>query len=135
MKAVLYKALPGHTETVEFTQFSHDGKLLVTGGMNNQLRVWNVEKDFELKCTLEGPSEDLCFVEWHPKGNVILTGGKDYMVWMFNGSNGEFLNCFTGHEGEVTRAYFTPNDNGKHILSCSADRTIRLWSPMKASCL
>ena len=66
--------------------------------MNNAIRVWSVEKDFELKTTLEGPSDDLNFLEWHPKGNVLLTGGKDYMVWMFNGVSGEFLSCFTGHE-------------------------------------
>ena len=74
---------------------------------------------------------NLCFVEWHPKGNVILTGGKDYMIWMFNGQNGEFLSCFSGHEGDVIQAQFTLNDNGKHVLSCSSDKTIRLWSPMK----
>ena len=100
--------------------------------MNNVLRVWDAEKDFELKCTLEGgPTEDLSFVEWHPKGNVILTGGKDYMVWMFNGQNGEFLACLTGHEDEVLMGKFTVNDNGKHVVSSSSDKSIRLWSPMK----
>lgn len=130
--SVLVKSLPGHTETVEFAKFNRDGKLLVTGGMNNVLRVWDAENDFNLKCTLEGGStDDLLFLEWHPKGNVILTGGKDYMIWMFNGVNGEYINCFSGHEDEVTSAQFTINDSGKHILSSSADKTIRLWSPMK----
>ena len=32
--------LEGHTETVEFIKFNHDGKLMVTGGFNNVLRVW-----------------------------------------------------------------------------------------------
>jgi WD40 repeat protein len=104
MKAELYKSLPGHTETIEFVKFSHDGKLLATGGMNNAIRVWDVEKDYELKSTLEGPTDDLNFLHWHPKGNVILTGGKDYMIWMFNGQNGEFLSCFAGHEDEVLDA-------------------------------
>ena len=70
---------------MEFIKFNHDGRLMATAGMNNQIRVWNVE-DFELKCALEdGPSEDLNFLEWHPKGNVLITGGKDKLVWMFNG--------------------------------------------------
>lgn len=128
---MLVKSLAGHTETVEFIKFNHDGKLLVTGGMNNSIRIWETDNDFNLKCTLEGPIEDLNFIEWHPKGNVILTGGKDYMIWMFNGATGELLSSFAGHEEEVNKAAFTLNDNGKHILSCSADKSIRLWSPMK----
>lgn len=86
VKSEFYKHLPGHTETVEFIKFNYDGKLLATGGMNNQIRIWNVENDLELKYTLEdGPSDDLNFLEWHPKGNVLITGGKDKMIWMFNG--------------------------------------------------
>ena len=121
----------GHTETVEFIKFNFDGKLMITGGMNNQLRVWNAET-FELKYALEdGPTEDLNFLEWHPKGNVFITGGKDLLIWMFNGVNGQFLGCLTGHEQEVVKAQFTLNDSGKHVVSCSVDLSIRLWAPLK----
>jgi ribosome assembly protein SQT1 len=94
----VHKILTQHTETVEFIKFNHDGKLMATGGMNNQIRIFNVDNDFELKATLEdGPSDDLNFLEWHPKGNVLITAGKDYLVWMFNGLNGQFINCLQGH--------------------------------------
>lgn len=124
-----------HTETVEFTKFNFDGKLLATGGMNNPVRIWNSEKNFELQATLEGPSDDMNFVEWHPKGNVILLGGKDMMIWMFNAQNGQYVNSFSGHQKEVLLAKFSMNDGGKHIISASADATIKVWSPMKATCL
>lgn len=45
--------LEGHTETVEFIKFNHDGKYCVTGGMNNVLRIWQLEeesKDDESAC-------------------------------------------------------------------------------------
>jgi len=45
--------LCGHTETVEFCKFDKTGKWLVTGGMNNHLRVWDVANGFELKQTLD----------------------------------------------------------------------------------
>lgn len=53
--------------------------------MNNPIRIWDVESELKEKASLEGPSEDMNFLEWHPKGNVVLTGGKDMMIWMFNG--------------------------------------------------
>jgi len=34
-KSVIHKHLPGHTETVEFIKFNHDGRLMATAGMNN----------------------------------------------------------------------------------------------------
>jgi len=109
---------------------------MATAGMNNQIRVWNAENDFELKCALEdGPTDDLNFMEWHPKGNVIITGGKDKLIWMFNAQNGQFMNCLQGHTADVQCAQFTINDGGKHIVSSSADKTIRFWSPMKNTCL
>ena len=138
--------LEGHTETVEFVKFNHDGKLCITGGMNNVLRVWSVEENkdpmqndykFKLKKVLEnGPSEkdDILVVEWHPKGNAVLCGGKDYTLYLLNGSTGDFLSCFSGHEEEVLCAKFTPN-GGKLIVSASADLSIRVWSPIKNECI
>lgn len=97
------------------------------------MRIWNAENNsFDLKYALaDGPTEDLNFLEWHPKGNVFITGGKDYLIWLFNGANGTFINCLSGHESEVLHAMFTINDQGKHVVSSSADKTIRLWSPLK----
>jgi hypothetical protein len=33
-----------------------------------------------------------------------LTGGKDFNIWLINGNNGDYVNCFAGHEGEVMNA-------------------------------
>ena len=84
------KQLEGHTETVEYAKFNYDGKLMVTGGMNNKLRIWDVENDMALKSTIEDLPEnlDINFVEWHPKGNLIMagvSGSDDYLIWLFNG--------------------------------------------------
>eukprot|EP00350_Pseudokeronopsis_sp_OXSARD2_P009809 CAMPEP_0170543388 /NCGR_PEP_ID=MMETSP0211-20121228/2511_1 /TAXON_ID=311385 /ORGANISM="Pseudokeronopsis sp., Strain OXSARD2" /LENGTH=260 /DNA_ID=CAMNT_0010846731 /DNA_START=386 /DNA_END=1168 /DNA_ORIENTATION=- len=133
-KSILVQSI-SHTETVEFTKYSFDGKFLVTGGMNNQVKVWSSEKNYEQKCVFDGPTDDINFIDWHPKGNVVICGGKDYMIWMFNGQSGEYLSSFAGHEDEVLSAKFTPLDGGKQIVSSSADKTIRLWSPMKNNCL
>ena len=111
--------LEGHTETVEFVKFNHDGKYCVTGGMNNVLRIWQLNEEakddssacsFTLKQKLEnGPSEsdDILFVEWHPKGNALICGGKDYSIWLMNALSGDYLACFSGHNDDVIDAKFT----------------------------
>jgi WD40 repeat protein len=138
-KCVKKGELPGHTETLEYIKFNHDGKLVLTGGMNNVLRVWSYDDqmNFTIKCKLEnGPAEtdDILFVDWHPKGNALICGGKDYMIWLMNGATGDFLASFSGHEDEVLKAQFSPN-GGKLIVSSSADKTIRVWSPIKQNCV
>ena len=120
--------------------------MCITGGMNNVLRVWSVEENpdpmtndykFRLKKKLEnGPSEkdDILVCEWHPKGNAVLCGGKDFTLYLLNGATGDFLSCFAGHEDEVLAAKFTPG-GGKSIVSSSADKTLRVWSPIKSECI
>jgi WD40 repeat protein len=53
LETVIIKELEGHTETVEFTKFDCSGRWLVTGGMNNVLRVWDGEKDWALHKELD----------------------------------------------------------------------------------
>jgi len=55
------------------------------------------------------------------------------MVWLINALNGKILANFIGHEEEVISAKFSIEDKGKHIISASADKTIRVWSPMTQS--
>ena len=136
VKAERIIELTGHTETVDFCKFDASGKWLVTGGMNNQLRIWDVQNNFALKKVLENiPNEDLNFVEWHHLAPVLITGGKDLVVWLVNALTGKVMANFIGHEEEVFSAKFTIADKGKHIVSISADKSIRVWSPMTQECV
>jgi WD40 repeat protein len=81
--------------------------------MNNTLKIWSVDVPTDpmaeplkmtLKCELtKGPAEgeDILCVEWHPKGNAVLCGGKDYSLYLLNGATGDFLALLGGHEDEV----------------------------------
>jgi WD40 repeat protein len=104
--------------------------------MNNQLRVWDVENGYELKKTIDAiPQEDLNFVEWHPKAPLILTGGKDFMIWLVNAQNGKLMGNLGGHEEEVTQATFSLHDQAKHVVSSSADCTLKVWKPISNECI
>lgn len=40
-----------------------------------------------------------------------------------------------GHEGDVLGAQFTKEDGGKHIVSISADKTVKYWKPVDGTCI
>lgn len=71
--------MSGHTDTVSSVGFNYDGTLALTGSYDGTIRVWSVETG-ECKITLEGP-EDIEFAEWHSKGNAILAGSRDGMLY------------------------------------------------------
>ena len=41
----------------------------------------------------------------------------------------------SGHLDKVSYGEFTKNDGGKLIISSSADKTLRVWSPKKQECI
>jgi len=80
--------LTGHTDSVTNVGFNHDGEMVATGGMDGKVRVWKrVGKEDFKKWTflteLQGPDE-VMWIRWHPKGNVLLAGSNDTTVWLWN---------------------------------------------------
>lgn len=49
-------------------------------------KVWSTEG--ALLRTLEGPTDALEWMCWHPRGNVLVAGGQDFSSWMWNAQTG-----------------------------------------------
>ncbi|GAA5910029.1 hypothetical protein JCM6882_008432 [Rhodosporidiobolus microsporus] len=134
--------LGGHSDSVTCVGWSHDGALCATGGMDGRVRVWKVRRrsaeeqweecGWELAVALEGPDE-VNWIDWHPKGNVLLAGGADGTVWVWNLPKGDTMHVLAGHTSPVTCGRFTPD--GKKILTASEDSTLILWDPRTGSSL
>eukprot|EP00842_Homolaphlyctis_polyrhiza_P005308 jgi/Hompol1/5779/HPOL_004687-RA len=120
-----------HSDSVVAIQFSSDGQFVASGGMDGKVIVHRIA-DGQLIQTLEGPSE-VTWIDWHPKGNVLLCGGEDGSVWMWQLPSGNCMNVFTGHVESVTCGQFTPD--GKMIVTGSSDGSVILWDPKTATAL
>ena len=92
--------LAGHTDTVACVAIDPSGEIVATGGMDGVTRLWDIASG-ELKAALEGPTEALEWLDWHPKGTVLAVGSQDMTSWMFNGTSGVCMQVFTGHAGAV----------------------------------
>jgi len=69
-----------------------------------QVRIWRSE-DGSCVQSLEGPSEGIEWLDWHPKGTVLLAGSQDFTVWMWNATSGACMQANPGlhHPRETTR--------------------------------
>ncbi|KAJ2723107.1 60S ribosomal subunit assembly or modification protein [Coemansia sp. Benny D115] len=119
--------LAKHDDSVSCVQFSSDGSLVASGGMDGKINVYSSSG---APCAvLEGPDE-IQWINWHPKGNVLLAGANDASLWMWSLPNGDFMNVFNGHSAPVTCGRFT--NSGRQIVSGAEDGTLIIWDPKTA---
>ncbi|CCM01402.1 uncharacterized protein FIBRA_03453 [Fibroporia radiculosa] len=123
--------LTGHTDSVISTAFSADGEMISTGGMDGKVRIWRrVGKEswrtWEFLTELQGPDE-VMWLRWHPRGNVLLAGSNDSMVWLWQLPSGNTMQVFAGHTAPVQCGEFTPD--GKRIVTADAEGTLIFWDP------
>ncbi|KAG2179322.1 hypothetical protein INT44_006167 [Umbelopsis vinacea] len=120
--------LEGHTDSVSSVAFSVSGEYVASGGMDGKVRVWKTNTG-ELCTQVDGPDE-IIWMDWHPKGNVLLAGATDSTIWMWAMPSGKFMNIFNGHAAPVTAGQFTAD--GKHIVTVAEDATFIVWDPKSA---
>ncbi|KAI8915601.1 quinon protein alcohol dehydrogenase-like superfamily [Gorgonomyces haynaldii] len=119
-----------HTDSCSAVGYSRDGKFVCSGGLDGQLFVFNADGTQIL--TLQGPNE-VSWVDWHPRGPVLLAGGEDGSIWMWQIPSGQCMQVFTGHADAVTCGQFTPD--GKAIVSAGADSAVIVWDPKTGQAL
>ncbi|ORY92277.1 WD40-repeat-containing domain protein [Syncephalastrum racemosum] len=121
----------GHTDSVTAVGFSVDGDYVASAGMDGKVRVWKAHTG-EFCTAVEGP-DDIIWIDWHPKGNILLAGASDSTVWMWAMPSGKFMNIFNGHAAPVTAGCFTPD--GKKIVTVSEDTSMIVFDPKSANAI
>ncbi|EIM83793.1 WD40 repeat-like protein, partial [Stereum hirsutum FP-91666 SS1] len=123
--------LIGHTDTVSSVGFSYDAKWIISGSFDRTIRIWEGQT-----------SEEKQFVEiykFEPNhgdwiGSAALLPGGEYIVSASLNGTYQSRNIekkvierkpFLGHSAASRCARFSPD--GKCIVSCSDDGTIRFW--------
>ncbi|KAJ3304261.1 hypothetical protein HDV03_002998 [Kappamyces sp. JEL0829] len=122
-----------HSDSCSAVSFSSDGRYIASGGLDGKLHLFDFDgQSVSPVGTLEGPSE-ISWIQWHPRGNVVLAAGEDGTLWMWQVPSLTCMNVFTGHADSVTCGQWTPD--GKHIVSGSADGSIIVWDPKTGAAL
>jgi WD40 repeat protein len=117
-----------HDDEVRCLDFSADGLYLASGGFDEVIHVWNVQKD-SLQATLRGHRGDVWAVNFaHDDHSLLASGGEDAIVRLWDVERGTIVASLTGHGVDVYSVAFSP-DGDKTLASISQDSEIRLWDP------
>jgi WD40 repeat protein len=125
-----YQEFTGHLAAVRSVAFSRDGKLLVSGGHDNTVRIWNPESG-DLVKTLRGHDSWVRACTFLPDGQSVLSAGHDNhaRLWDIEGYaesrvlQGKWLR---GHDDAIMAVAFSPT--GDQIVTASRDRTAKAWN-------
>jgi WD40 repeat protein len=137
----------GHSAAVQCIAFSPDGRLLISGGYDQQVLVWDVV-DGRLLCAFPAQESIAISIAFQPGGELVATGDADNVVRLWRlapavlrseplsveESSGVVQLCveLCGHTRVVAMVRFSPD--GRRLYSASMDETIREWDVATGVC-
>ncbi|KAK9829156.1 hypothetical protein WJX72_004226 [[Myrmecia] bisecta] len=91
-------------------------------------------KRLKITSELEGHSGPVSTLDWNAEGTLLLSGSDDCKVNIWDVSRSRAQHSIdSGHTAVVYAAKFLPNTNDEHIITCSADRQVRLINLQKSA--
>ena len=86
--------LEGHARDVKCCAFSPDGKLLVTGSIDGDLRLWNMERAEQVGKPLSADSGWVHDCVFTPDGQLVVSAHHDASLHLWRVADGEEINIF-----------------------------------------
>jgi len=115
---------------ISLLEFSPDGNLLATAGVDLTVRVWKVSNG-EIVSSRVSTAEHIHAIAWAPDGKRLALGeDEDVKVWNVVGA--EEPTKFGRHSAEVTALSYSPD--GTQLASSSKDGSICLWGVESQKC-
>jgi WD40 repeat protein len=120
-------ALPSHGDWA-WANYSPDGAIIVSASYAGTVRLWDVRRQISRPV----PSSEVpkIAVAVAPDGKRVAIDGVDEDPIMER-PDGSHRVTLRGHRADVTTLVFSPD--GKHLMSASEDKTIRIWSTADGS--
>jgi WD40 repeat protein len=118
------KTLRGHNKRITHSEYTKDGRYLLTASADSTIRLWNVETGVMEKIYV-GHLDKVNAVSISPDGNYFVSCSDDGNVLMWEIMTEELVGVFEGHDGPVKTASFSPR--GNYIVTGGVDGKVKKW--------
>ncbi|MQL91003.1 hypothetical protein Taro_023604, partial [Colocasia esculenta] len=115
----------GHGWDVKSVDWHPSKSLLVSGGKDNLVKLWDAKTGREL-CSFHGHKNTVLCVKWNQNGNWVLTASKDQIIKLYDIRAMKELESFRGHRKDVTSLAWHPFHE-EYFVSGSFDGSIFHW--------
>jgi WD40 repeat protein len=126
------RTLEGHQQAAVAVVAHPDGKRLISGGVDDAVRVWDVATGTCLQ-RLPGHNQGVTSLVLHPDGRRLLVAGGDGTVRAWDLANTQCLFVRAGHLGRIESLVLHPD--GRRMITAGRDRYIRVWSLDDGACI
>ncbi|MBA2227227.1 WD40 repeat domain-containing protein [Thermogemmata fonticola] len=120
--------LEGHKDWVRGVSVSGDGGVVVSGGDDGQVLVWD-GKSGKLRHRLEGHKGEVWGVSVSGDGGVVVSVGRDGQVLVWDGKSGELRHRLAEHKGVVHGV--SVSSDGKVVVSGGGDGQVLVWDGVR----
>ena len=131
------KQLVGHPLPITKLSWHRHSTLLAAGGLNNVVYLWNVENTSKpkLQGQLEAHSSYISDLQFHPRENLLVTGGGDFKVIFHDSQSERVIQKFSHHEDVILGTKWNPRFDDV-LCTWSLDRRLiildkRTYKPVK----
>jgi ribosomal RNA-processing protein 9 len=119
----------GHAGAVLCLAVSNDGKLLISGGADCLVRLWDVEAR-QLLDTFSGHREPVTGVAFRRNSHQFFSTSVDRTVRVWDGDERLYMDTLFGHQAAVQAlAAFSK----ERCVTVGSDRTLRVWKILQES--
>ena len=124
--------LAGHEGSVIAVAVTPDGKRIVSGSSDNNLKVWGLESG-QCLATFGGHTNSIHAIAVTPDGKKIVSSSYDKTLKVWDLESGLCISNLIGHSEWVGGIAITPD--GKKVVSGSLDKTLKVWDLESGLCL
>ncbi len=120
----LRHSFQAHEAPVNRIAFNPSGRLVALASNDKTASVWDLKSGRRVR-SFDPYRRPVQVVSFALKGHFLMTGGGEMMLRLFDVRQGDQFRSLKGHEAMVWD--LLPIDESELVLSCSADRSVRLW--------
>ncbi|KAJ3255043.1 hypothetical protein HK103_006663 [Boothiomyces macroporosus] len=120
-----------HGDYVKRLAQPKEQKWVASGSLDRGIFIWDLQEgrydDPRILARDENPSGSIYALACNPSGTMIASGAPDRIVKLWDTrSRSEKFSKLQGHSDAIRDLLIS--EDGKWVLSCSSDKSIKLWS-------